>query len=148
MHAALLHTHNLLRWVVLGLGFLAILRTARGLGGSTPFASARKSLAMFMAFVHVQLLLGLLLLMNSPIVQAAMRDMETAMADRALRQVVVEHPTLMVLAAILITIGSIIAKNRATDAARHKVGLTFALITMVVILAGIPWQRALFPGMY
>lgn len=147
MHAALLHTHNVLRWVVLLLGVMAIVRNAQGLGGSTPFAAARKSLAMFMGTVHLQLLLGLLLLMNSPIVQAAMRDMEAAMADRALRQVVVEHPTLMVVAAILITIGSIVAKNRPTDAAKHKVGLTFAVITMVVILAGIPWQRALFPGM-
>ncbi|WKW12531.1 hypothetical protein Strain138_001824 [Pseudogemmatithrix spongiicola] len=147
MHSALLHTHNLLRWVVLVLGVLAIVRTAQGLGGATPFAAARKSLSMFMGTVHLQLLIGLLLLMNSPIVQAAMRDMEATMADRALRQVVVEHPTLMVLAAILITVGSIVAKNRATDAAKHKLGLTFAVITMVVILAGIPWQRALFPGM-
>lgn len=147
MHAALLHTHNLLRWVVLALGVLAIVRTAQGVGGSTPFAAARKALAMFMGTVHLQLLLGLLLLMNSPIVQAAMRDMETAMADRALRQIVVEHPTLMVLAAIIITGGSIFAKNRPTDAAKHKVALAFALITMVVILAGIPWQRALVPGM-
>ncbi|MBA3854595.1 MAG: hypothetical protein C0503_09275 [Gemmatimonas sp.] len=147
MHSTLLHTHNLLRWVVLVLGVLAIARTAKGLGGSVPFAAARKSLAMFMGTVHLQVLIGLLLLMNSPIVQAAMRDMEATMADRALRQVVVEHPTLMVLAAIVITVGSIVAKNRATDAARHKVGLTFAVLTLVVILAGIPWQRALFPGM-
>ncbi|HRN54588.1 MAG TPA: hypothetical protein PK788_13925 [Gemmatimonadaceae bacterium] len=147
MHAALLHTHNLLRSVVLLLGLLAIVRSAQGLGGSTPFAAARKALAMFMGAVHLQVLIGLLLLMNSPIVHAAMRDMEATMSDRALRQVVVEHPTLMVLAAILVTIGSLVAKNRATDAARHKLGLTFAVITMVVILAGIPWQRALFPGM-
>ncbi len=147
MHSALLHTHNLLRWIVLILGLLAIVRTAQGVGGGKPFDAARKSLAMFMGTVHLQLLIGLLLLMNSPIVQAAMRDMEATMADRALRQIVIEHPTLMVLAAIVITAGSIFAKNRPNDAAKHKLGLTFALITMVVILAGIPWQRALFPGM-
>jgi len=60
-------------------------------------------------------LIGLLLLMNSPIVHAAMRDMEATMADRALRQVVVEHPTLMVLAAILVTIGSIVAHAISHD---------------------------------
>lgn len=147
MHAALLHTHNLVRWVILVLGVLALVRNAQGMGGNAPFAAARKALGMFMGAVHLQVLLGLLLLMNSPLVRAAMRDMETTMSDRTLRQIVVEHPTMMVLAAILITIGSIVAKNRPTDASRHKTGLTFTAITMLVILAAIPWQRALIPGM-
>lgn len=147
MHSALLHTHNLLRWIVLVLGALAIARTAAGLSGNRPFDAARKAIAMFMGSVHLQLLLGLLLLMNSPTVKAAMRDMEATMADPALRKIVVEHPTMMVLAAILVTVGGIVAKGRATDGAKHKAGLGFMLVTLAVILAGIPWQRALFPGM-
>ncbi len=147
MYSALLHTHNVLRWVVLVLGVLAVVRTAQGLGGDRPFVAARRALAMFMGSVHLQLLLGLLLLMNSPVVKAAMRDMEATMADPALRKVVVEHPTMMVLAAILITIGSITAKSRPTDAVRHRVGVVFAFMTLSLILGGIPWDRALFPGM-
>jgi uncharacterized membrane protein len=147
MHAALLHTHNILRWVVLALGLLAIARAFAGLSGGVPYDRARRASAMFMGSVHLQLLLGLLLLMNSPIVKAAMRDMEATMQDASLRQVVVEHPTLMVLAAILVTIGAIVSKNQKTDAAKHKFGAVFMTLTMVVILAGIPWQRALLPGM-
>ncbi|MBX3132731.1 MAG: hypothetical protein KF689_05020 [Gemmatimonadaceae bacterium] len=147
MHSALLHSHNLLRWVVLVLGVLAVARAVAGLGGTLSYDRARRATAMFMGSVHLQLLLGLLLLMQSPLVKAAMRDMEMTMKDAALRKVVVEHPTLMVIAAIVVTIGAIAAKNQKTDAARHKFGAIAMTVTMLIILAGIPWQRALFPGM-
>jgi hypothetical protein len=147
MHSALLHTHNLLRWVVLVLGVLAIVRQAQGIGGRIPYDRARKAAAMFMGSVHLQLLLGLLLLMNSPTVRAAMRDMETTMQDAALRKVVIEHPALMVGAALVVTWGAMLSKSRPTDANRHQVGLVTMSLSLIVILAGIPWGRALFPGM-
>lgn len=147
MHAALLHTHNLLRWAVLVLGALAILRAAQGLSGDRPYAATRKVTAMFMGSLHLQLLLGLLLYLFSPTVQAAMRDMEATMADADLRFFVAEHPTLMVVAAVLMTVGAIVAKNAATEAARHRKALVFSGLTMAIVLWGIPWQRALFPGM-
>ncbi len=147
MHSALLHTHNVLRWVVLVLGVIAVGRAISGVSGAQPYDRARKAVAMFMGSVHLQLLLGLLLLMNSPIVKAAMRDMEATMKDAALRKVVVEHPALMVVAAIVVTIGAIVAKNQKSDAAKHKFSAVFMALALAIILAGIPWQRALFPGM-
>jgi uncharacterized membrane protein len=147
MHAALLHTHNLLRWVVLVAGAYAIVKAFSGLSGDKPYAVTRRATAMFMGSVHLNLLLGLLLFLFSPTVKASMRDMAATMANKDLRFIIAEHPTLMVLAAILVTFGSIFSKGRATDAARHKSAAIFMTITFVVILAGIPWQRALFPGM-
>lgn len=147
MHAAILHSHNLLRWVVLALGLLAVIRAAQGLSGDRPYAATRKFTAMFMGTLHLQLLLGLLLLMFSPTVKAAMRDMAAVMADAGMRKVVIEHPTVMVIAAILMTVGSIVAKNAADDASRHRKALLFSGVTMALVLWGIPWQRALFPGM-
>ena len=147
MHAALLHTHNLLRWVVLIAGVYAVIKAASGLSGDRPYASARRASAIFMGSVHVQLLLGLLLFLFSPTVKEAMRDMAATMADADARFVIAEHPTLMVLAAIVVTVGSIVAKGRATDAARHKSATIFMSVTMAMLLWGIPWKRALFPGM-
>lgn len=147
MHAALLHTHNLLRWVVLFAGVFAIIKAVGGLSGDKPYAATRRATAMFMGSVHLNLLLGLLLFLFSPTVKASMRDMAATMADNDLRFIIAEHPTLMVLAAILVTFGSIFSKGRATDQARHKAAAIFMTITFVVILAGIPWQRAIFPGM-
>lgn len=147
MYSALLHTHNLLRWVVLILGVLTIVKAAQGLSGARAYATTRRFTAMFMGSLHLQLLLGLLLYMNSPAVKAAMRDMQATMADSALRFIVAEHPVLMVVAAIVMTVGAIISKNAANDAAKHRKALIFAGITMAIVLYGIPWSRALFPGM-
>lgn len=147
MHAALLHTHNLLRWVVLVAGVYAIMKAVAGLSGDRPYAAARRATAMFMGSVHLNLLLGLLLFVFSPIVKAAMYDMAVTMADKDMRFIIAEHPTFMVLAAVLVTIGSIVSKGRPTDQARHRAAAIFMSITMLLILAGIPWKRALFPGM-
>lgn len=147
MYAALLLTHNLLRWVVLVAGAYAILKAVAGWSGDRPYAAARRATVMFMGSVHVQLLLGLLLFLFSPTVKASMRDMAATMADPDLRFIVAEHPTFMVLAAILVTIGSIVSKGRATDQARHRAASIFMTVTLVLILAGIPWTRALVPGM-
>ena len=64
--------------------------------------------------------------------------------------VVREGPTLiaaMPLLPVLVTIGGIVSKGRPTDQARHRAAAIFMSITMLLILAGIPWKRALFPGM-
>jgi len=45
------------------------------------------------------------------------------------------------------TIGSIVSKNAADDAARHRKLLVFTVFTVLLLLAGIPWQRPLMPGM-
>lgn len=147
MHTALLHTHNLLRWIVLVFGALAILRAVQGLSGDRPYAATRKFTALFMGSLHLELLLGLLLYLFSPTVKAAMRDMEATMANADQRFFVAEHPTLMVIAAVLMTVGAIVAKNAATDASRHTKALVFSGVTLALVLWGIPWQRALFPGM-
>lgn len=147
MHSALLHTHNLLRWAVLILGVLAFVKALQGMKGDRPYGPARGAGVLFTASLHLQLLLGLLLYMVSPAIKAIMRDMQAAMGDSALRFIVAEHPTIMVVATILMTIGGIIAKNAANDAARHRKAAIFIGITLGMVLWGIPWQRALFPGM-
>jgi cytochrome c biogenesis factor len=147
MHAALLLTHNALRWVILVAGVMAVARAVQGLTGDRPYAPARRVGVFFMVSLHVQLLTGLLLFVVSPLVHQAMADMKATMADAATRFFIAEHPTLMVIAVIVMTIGSIVAKNAPDDAARHRKLLVFSTVTLLLLLAGIPWQRALVPGM-
>jgi hypothetical protein len=144
---ALLHTHNLLRWVILVLAILTLVKAAQGYSGGRPYAATRRIGVMFMASLHVQLVLGLLLFLTSPLVEAAMADMRTAMGQRDIRFFIAEHPMLMVAATIVATIGSIVAKNAADDRAKHRKLLVFTVVTVVLLLAGIPWQRPPFPGM-
>jgi hypothetical protein len=147
MNTALLHTHNLLRWIVLILGVLALIKAAQGLSGDRAYGSARRMGVMFMASLHLQVLLGLILFVSSPFIKAALDNMGPSMSDKGVRFFVAEHPMLMVAAAIVMTIGSIVAKNGVNDAAKHRKALIFIAVTMLLIIFGIPWQRALFPGM-
>lgn len=147
MYIPILHTHNTLRWVILALGFAVLMQAGQGLRGDRPYARARKLGVFFTAALHLQLLLGLALFAISPFMRDAMRAMSETMADPARRFFVAEHPALMVIATILMTVGGLVAKNAADDAARHRKLLAFTLGTMALILWGIPWQRALFPGM-
>jgi hypothetical protein len=144
---ALLLLHNLLRWVILVLAVITLVKAAQGLGGTRPYAETRRIGVMFMASLHLQLVLGLLLFLTSPLVEAAMADMRTAMGQRDVRFFIAEHPTLMVVATIVATIGSLVAKNAADDRAKHRKLLVFTIIAVLLLLAGIPWQRPLFPGM-
>lgn len=147
MPSALLLTHNALRWVILVAGVMAVVRAVQGLKGDRPYAPARRAGVLFMVSLHVQLLTGLVLFVVSPFVHQAMADMKATMADGATRFFIAEHPTLMVVAVVVMTIGSIVAKNAPDDAARHRKLLVFSAVTMLILLAGIPWQRALVPGM-
>ena len=147
MYAALLHTHNFTRWIVLVLGVMTLVKAFQGLQGDRPYDATRRYTAMFMGSLHLQILLGLLLFMQSPTIRNAMRDMEATMADAAQRFFVAEHPTFMIVAAILMTVGSIVAKSGATNAKKHQRAAIFTVITMAIVLHGIPWGRPLFPGM-
>ncbi len=143
LHAIVLHAHNLMRWVILVAGVAALVAAVRGLPGTRPYATARRIGVAFTAALHLQLLLGLALFFTSPFVDAAMRDMRATMADAPTRFFIAEHPTVMVAAVILATIGGIVAKNAADDAARHRKALVFLAVTMAMLLWGIPWQRPL-----
>lgn len=147
MDPALLFTHNALRWVILVAGLLTMISAVQGLKGDIPYAKARRVGVGFMVSLHLQLVLGLLLFIMSPLVHTAMADMKATMADAGTRFFIAEHPTLMVIAVVVMTIGSVISKNAPTDAARHRKLLVFTAITLLLLLAGIPWQRALVPGM-
>ena len=141
LHAIVLHTHNGLRWVILAAGVAALVTAARGLGGDRPYAQARRFGVAFMGALHLQLLLGLTLFFTSPFVGRALRDMKTTMADAPTRFFIAEHPTVMVAAVVLATIGGIVAKNAKDDAGRHRKALVFIVITLAMLLWGIPWQR-------
>jgi hypothetical protein len=143
LHALVLHAHNGLRWVILAAGLAALVTAARGLRGDRPYAGARRLGVAFMASLHLQLLLGVALFFTSPFVDQAMRDMKATMADAPTRFFVAEHPTVMVAAVVLATIGGIVAKNAKDDASRHRKALVFIAITMAMILWAIPWGRPL-----
>lgn len=142
----LLAIHSLVRWVVLLLGVVALLRARKGLNGGIDFTTgARRSLALFTMSLHLQLLLGLILFGTSTLTRGAMKDMGAAMKDPGTRFYVAEHPTFMIAAVIAATLTGIIARRGPDDAVRHRRAAIGIALSLGLILAGIPWQRAMLP---
>ncbi len=142
----LLALHNLTRWLVLLFALVAFVRALKGINGGMDYATgARRALAIFVMSVHLQFLLGILLFFTSPLARHAFGNMGVAMKDPVLRYVVVEHPTLMLLAVIAATLTSVIARRGPDDTVRHRRAAIGIALSLGLILAGIPWQRPLIP---
>ncbi|CAM3321315.1 MULTISPECIES: hypothetical protein [Aquirufa] len=143
MYAILLNVHSYLRWLVLILGILAIYRGFKGAQSGAPFTeSDRKSGLFFLISVHTQLLIGLLLyFVFSPVTQAAFADFGAAMKDPAVRLIAVEHITVNILAAILVTVAYSKNKKAIADAQKHKNAWLLFGIALLLILSRIPWSR-------
>ena len=147
MYSFVLATHNIVRWLVLIFGILAIIKAFIGWSGKKEWRGLDDKLGLgFIISLDVQVLLGLLLyLVFSPTTKAAFSDIGAAMADSDLRFFLVEHFLMMVIALVLAHIGRSRAKKADTDIAKHKNAAVFYTIAMLLILAAIPWDRALLP---
>jgi hypothetical protein len=144
----LLTLHNLVRWLVLLLAVVAFARALQGIKGGVAYTSgARRAVSRFMMSVHVQLLLGIMVYGLSPLTRHAMGDMKAAMADKDIRFMVVEHPTFMLLGVIAATVTGVIARRGPDDTVRHRRAAIGVGIALVLILAGMPWQRPMVPGL-
>lgn len=150
MYEVLLAIHNILRWVVLIAGILAVVQAWQGwLGKRTWGKGDWMAGVIFSAGIDTQLLIGLILyFFLSPITKGAFSDFGSAMSTGGdLRFFAVEHIAVMVIAAILAHIGSAMVKKAPDDASKHKRAVIWYTLTMLAIILAIPWWRPLFPGL-
>ncbi|CAN5767617.1 hypothetical protein BH23DEI1_BH23DEI1_10050 [soil metagenome] len=148
MYVGLLHLHNLTRWLVLIAAVVAVGVAIHGLVTRRPWTLlARKSGTAFVITLDVQLVLGLLLYVVSPIVRSGFADMATAMADGAVRFFLVEHLVLMILAVAAAHVGSVLVRRAPSDRAKHARAATWYSLALALVLLAIPWWRPLFPGL-
>jgi len=140
MYGPLLTLHSLIRWVVLIVLVLAAFQAWQGWKGQKPWSDTHKKLSLFgMIAVDVQLLLGLVLFLTSPIIKGAMSNMKAAMKNRGIRFFLVEHTFLMLVAVVLVHIGFAKAKRLEDDNQRHKAVAIYFTAALVAILLAIPW---------
>jgi len=145
LYPHLLAFHGWLRWFVLAAAIAATFLAASGWSGRKPLsASLRRFSILFVILMDLQLLVGLILyLAASPITKMAFQNMAAAMKDHELRFFSVEHTTYMLLAVICAHVGAALIRKAKTDLVKHR-GATIAFsISLLLILAGIPWWRPL-----
>ena len=91
---------------------------------------------------HIQLLIGLVAYFTSA--QFALlkeSGMGAAMKDPEIRLVVMEHPLMMILAVILMTVGFSKHKNKSSDKAKFKTIALYYGVALLFILSRIPWDK-------
>jgi len=153
MLTGLLHTHNFLRYVILLLILISIVKSFSGWMGKKQYTPGDKRVALFtLITAHLQLVIGLALYFISPNVKVGLANMGGAMKDPALRFWTVEHIAMMIIAIILITLGYSLAKRAKDDTGKHKRVAIYFLIALIIIFLAIPWpwsavSRGWIPGM-
>lgn len=141
MYTALQHLHSYWAYLVVLVVVLATLNALTGSIGKRQYASRDFRISLFALICsHLQLLIGLILFFVSPKVQwFSGNDIGVIMKNDMLRLYNLEHPLLMVIAVILITIGYSKHKKKLASAQKFKMLSIFYTLALIAILAIIPW---------
>jgi heme A synthase len=130
-------------WAYLVVAFLIIAVVNAIINSKKEFKDKDLRISLFTLIVsHIQLLIGLAWYFMSPVYKGLKENgMGETMKDSSHRLLAVEHPIMMILAIVLITIGFSKHKKKTTDSAKFKTISVFYGIALVLVLVRIPWQQ-------
>ncbi len=140
MYLPLTLCHSLFRWLVLLSLFYAIFRAFKGYFNHSSFSRVDNLVRHWTCTIaHVQLIIGMVLYTQSPVIKYYWKNthLDAPNADGFFFSVL--HITLMLIAIIVITIGSAMAKRKRSDTQKFKTMLVWFSIALLIILIAIPW---------
>jgi ammonia channel protein AmtB len=143
-----LAVHNILRWAIVLLALYALLRTVGGwIRKSNWNNSVQKALTYFSISIDIQLLVGFLLyFVFSQLTKIAFQDFGTAMGNPTIRFFAIEHVFIMLLGLVFAHLSSAIGKKDLEDQIKFRRASIFLILSILLIIAGIPWvSRPLIP---
>lgn len=145
METGMLHLHSVLRWIIL---LLLLVCLFQAISKST---AVRKTSLWLLISAHLMLIVGVYQWVAGRYgINKGLPEGIELMKDKFYRFFWVEHPLLMILAIILITVARGKAKNL-----NYKSVTWLLIIALLAILAAVPWPfreivgegRTWFPGM-
>ena len=145
MYTTLLSLHSVFRWLLVIGVIYTLYRAYTGISGNKTFSSADAQTRKYTVIAaHIQLLIGLALYFLSPLTKYFMSNFSTAVKVREMRFYGMEHSIVMLLAIILITIGSAVSKKKDNDRAKFKALAIWFTIALILLLLMIPWPVSPF----
>jgi hypothetical protein len=140
MYTTLIYLHGIVRWLLLAGLSASIYRAYRGYASAKLFTKGDNALRHWTATIaHTQLVLGILLYTQSPLVKYFMKHAREAVHQREAVFFGIIHIALMLGAIVVITIGSAMAKRRDGDRDKYRTMMLWYLIALLIILIAIPW---------
>ena len=145
METGMLHLHSILRWIILLLLLVCIIQA------SSKNAAIRKTSLWLLISAHLMLVIGVYQLIAGRYgIMKGLPEGIELMKDKFYRFFWVEHPLLMIVAIILITVARGKAKNL-----NYKSVTWLLIIGLLAILVAVPWPfreivgegRTWLPGM-
>ena len=144
METGLLHLHSLLRWIILLFLLITLFQAI------TKKPGIRNSSLFLVICAHLMLVIGIYQLINGRFgILKGLPAGVVLMKNATYRFFWVEHPFVMILAIIFITL----ARGKA-KVLNYKATGWLLLVALMLLLAGVPWPfrgigegRSWFPGL-
>ncbi len=135
--------HSYWAYLVLLMLVISVANALVGLSKNKPFGDKDLRVSLFtLILAHIQLLIGLGWYFMSPSYKALKEvGMGETMGNSALRLLSVEHPLMMLIGIVLITLGWIKHKKQTTDKGKYKSIAIFYGLGLLFMLSRIPWTQ-------
>jgi cytochrome bd-type quinol oxidase subunit 2 len=129
-----------MRWLVLVSLVYAVYRAYTGFKSNAPFTKTDDAVRHWTATIaHVQLLIGILVYTQSPIIKYFWRNSSAAIHQRDTTFFALIHVFLMIMAIVVLTIGSALAKRQDTDQHKFRTMLIWFSLALIIIFIAVPW---------
>ena len=136
MYTGIKHFHSGLAYLLLA-GLVVAIVYAIASRKKSFTAGSRKVALIGLICAHLQFLLGIVLYFLSRL--GASNLSGDAMKDKVSRLYVIEHPLMMLIAIVLITIGYSRAKKLSDSTRKYNSIILFYSIALILMLTVIPW---------
>lgn len=147
MYPTILALHSLFRWLVLIVLLYVLYKAYSGWVSRKTFSTSDNSARVWtIILVHIEFLLGLWLYFISPAIAFFRSNFKEAVQQKDIRFFGMEHSIMMLVAVVLITIGSAKAKRKTSDTAKFKTLAIWFTIGLIIMLISIPWPFSPFAG--
>jgi len=133
--------HSYWAYIVVLLLIFATINAIIGLTKNKEFTDKDLRISLFTLIVmHIQLLIGLGWYFMSPAYKALKANGMSGIGD-VTRLLAVEHPLMMIIAIVFITIGWSKHKKKDTDTGKFKTIAIFYSLALLFVLSRIPWVQ-------
>ncbi|HSM63122.1 MAG TPA: hypothetical protein VK833_04215 [Gillisia sp.] len=142
MYETIQFIHSYWAYLVLIVLIVASVNAVVGYVANKEYAATNFRIALFTLIVsHLQLLIGIVLYFTTPYFKMwGEVGMGGVMKDSVLRLYNVEHPLIMILAVVFITMGYSKHKKKLTSQPKFKILAIFYTLALILVLSRIPWS--------
>ncbi len=135
--------HSGWAYITLLILIVAVVNAIIGLSSNKEFKAKDLRISLFALIIsHIQLLIGFIAFFTSTQFEFLRENgMGEVMKESEIRMIVIEHPLMMILAIVMITIGFSKHKSKTTDDSKFKTIAIFYGIALLFVLSRIPWDQ-------